>query len=441
MQILKFLSKFFICILCVSALCSPVFAETNIPLGDVGEYGNWLTEDNLQKINSDMSNDATKFQEKFSNNASHLESSNFVPIEVRIGLMFMKALSSIDYVLQISLVRFTIIFLFLMYAIWIAVEAYKMIRESSDYKKVLYDAFKKGIIIVVWVFILNYGPAKIFMLLMSPILDFATYISNFILDSVAQTSGVSFSDTCATIHQFVAENATTHVANNNAATLMIDANSAANIMCLPGRLSVYFYHATGAALKWFVWGFGIGHPTTAIIMGAICAVIFIKCIFKYAFMTLGVVADLFLTLLMLPFTALAEALPSTSEKSYAGQILNGFLSIFSTKKISDVFTVFINAAIYFVSLAIIIAICAGLLDYLIPNFGTNSGYALETAMITILCGCLVLYLANKADELAKKVGGSIDNSFGKQLQSDMKTLWSDTKNVTNKIYQDWLKKK
>ena len=62
-------------------------------------------------------------------------------------------------------------------------------------------------------------------------------------------------------------------------------------------------------------------------------------------------------------------------------------------------------------------------------------------MITILCGCLVLYLANKADELAKKIGGSIDNSFGKQLQGDVKTLWNDTKNVASKIYKDWLKKK
>lgn len=441
MQILKFLSKFFICILCVSALCSPVLAETNIPLGDVGEYGNWLTEDNLQKINSDMSNDATKFQEKFSNNASHLESSNFVPIEVRIGLMFMKALSSIDYVLQISLVRFTIIFLFLMYAIWIAVEAYKMMRESSDYKNVLYDVLKKGIMIIVWVFILNYGPAKIFMMIMSPILDFATYISNFILDSVAQTSGIKFSDTCGAIHNFVNANATTPVANNESATLLVDANSAANIMCLPGRLSVYFYHAAGAALKWFIWGFGIGHPTTAIVMGAICAVIFIKCIFKYAFMTLGVVADLFLTLLMLPFTALAECLPSTSEKSYIGQILNGFLSIFNTKKLSDVFYVFINAAIYFVSLSIIIVICAALLDYMMPNINNSSQYMLGSAMTTILCGCLVLYLANKVDDLAKKVGGSINNSFGKQIQNDVKTLWDDTKNVASKIYKDWLKKK
>ena len=436
MRVLKFISRFLICILCTLSLCMYAHAESNLPVGDVGDYGNWLTESNVQEINNNMLDDATKFQNGFQNN---VKSSGFVPIEVKIGLMFMKALSSIDYVLQISLVRFTIMFLFVMYALWVALEAYKMIRDSTDYKKVLYDLFEKGIIIVVWVMILNYGPAKIFTMVISPILAFATYISDFILKAVAQTYNVDIPDTCATIHNFVNESTATTTANGTA-ELLIAPDAAANIMCLPGRLSVYFYHATGAAFKWFLWGFG--HSATAIVMGAICVVIFIKCIFKYAFMTLGVVADLFLTLLMLPFTALAEALPpNTKESSYAGKILNGFLSIFNTKKLSAVISTFINAAIYFISLAIIIAICAALLENVVPINQDYSQYKLQSTMIIILCGCLVLYLAGRADELAKKVGGSIDNSFGEKLKQDTKTLWNGTKNVTNKIFQDWLKKK
>lgn len=414
----------------------PAYCESNVPSGNIGEYGSWLNQDNLEEISNNMATEATEFQQGFQNN---LQSSTFVPIEVRIGLMFMKALSSIDYVLQISLVRFTIIFLFIMYAFWIALEAYKMIRESSDYKTVLYDVFKKGFIIVIWVLILDYGPAKIFMLVISPILEFATYFSDFILNAVAETYDIKLPDTCAAIHQFVNANNATTIANKESVSLLIDADAAANIMCLPGRLSVYFYHATGAAFNWFKWGFG--HSATAIVIGAVCIVMFIGCIFKYAFMTLGVVADLFLTLLMLPFTALAEAMPSSSEKNYAGQIFNGFLSVFNTKKLSDVISVFINAAIYFVSLAIIIAICASLLSYIVPLTSGNSEYALQSAMVTLLCGCLVLYLAGRTDELAKKVGGSINNSFGQTLQNDAKTLWGNTKNVAGKIFGDWLKKK
>lgn len=437
MQILKFLSRFLICVLCVFCINSTSFAAGNIPHGDVGEYGNWLTNENVEKFVNNASGDMQKFQNNFQN---EIQSDKFVPIEAKIGLTFMRALSSIDYVLQISLVRFTIIFLFIMYAFWIALEAYKMSRDSDDYKKVLYDVFKKGFIIVVWVIILNYGPAKLFTMLISPILSLGTYLSNFILNAVAQMNNSNLPDTCAAIHDYVNANAETMIANNETVQLLIEPESAANIMCLPARISVFFYHATGAAWKWMINGFG--HGATQIVMGAICMVIFIKCIFKYAFMTLGIVADLFLTLLMLPFTALAESMPSTSEKNYVGQIFNGFLKIFNTKKLSAVISVFVNAAIYFVSLAIIIAICASLLGYVFHgDYRATQEYETGRAMMTILCGCLVLYLANKAEKLAEQMGGSINNSFGKQLQSDAKTLWGDTKKVVGKIYKDWKDKK
>ena len=179
MHFIKKLLRLFCCILCACVLCNASFAESNIPLGDVGEYGNWLTEYNLNKFNNTTSNDMEQFQSGFQ---TQIQSTSFVPIEAKIGFAFMHALSSIDYVLQISLVRFTILFLFVMYAFWIALEAYKMTHESTDYKKVLYDVFKKGIIIAAWVIILNYGPAKIFTMIISPILALGTEISDFILN-------------------------------------------------------------------------------------------------------------------------------------------------------------------------------------------------------------------------------------------------------------------
>jgi len=427
MQIRKIISKILICILCIFCLYNSSFAAGNMPYGDVGEYGNWLTPDNMEKFNQNISGDMTRFQNKFQANVN---STNFVPIETKLGLFFMRALSSIDSVLQNSLVRFAIVFLFIMYAFWVGLEAYKMIRESTDYKKVLYDIFEKGIKIAVWIIILRFGPAKIFTTIITPIIALSTYLSNFILDSVAQTYNIQIPDTCTAIHDYVNANASSE--------MLIGSDAAANIMCLPGRISVYFYQATVAALGWMLSGFG--HSTTAIVIGAVCVVIFVKCIFKYAFMTLGVVADLFLTLLMLPFTALAESTPSTSEKNYAGQIFSGLLKIFNTKKLSDVISVFINAAIYFVSLSIIIAICAILLTNVI-SASSNNTYMVGSAMTTILCGCLVLYIAGKADELAKKIGGSIDNSFGQQLQKDTKTLWNDTKNFAGKLVKAWAKSK
>lgn len=423
-KIINIFGKIFICILCIG--CFNAFADSNIPIGDIGEFGAWITKDNMEIVNKNMSDDMTSFQNKFDTN---LHSSDFVPLEVKIGLSFMKALSSIDYVLQISLVRFTIIFLFIMYAFWVGLEAYKMIRESNDYKTVIYDIFKKGITIAIWVMVLNYGPAKIFTILISPILSLGTYISDFILSSIAETYNVTFPDTCATISQYVNSNATDK--------LLVDSQTAANIMCLPARLSVYFYHAIGLSLNWIVGGFG--HSATAVAMGIVSLYIFIKCILKYAFMTLGIVADLFLTLLMLPFTALAESMPTTKENNYAAQIFTGFLNVFNTKKLSEVISTFINTAIYFVSLAIVIGVAAVLLSYVVKTDSTST-YVVGSAMVNILCGALVLHILGKADELAKSIGGSIDNSFGKKLENDTKTMWGNTKKFAGKLIKAWISK-
>jgi len=427
MRIIKFFSKLLICVLCALCLSNISFAAGNVPYGDVGEYGNWLTVDNMEKYNADLSGDVKSFQQTFQTN---LHSTNFVPVEVKLGLVFMKALSSIDYVLQISLVRFVIWFLFVMYAFWIGLEAYRMIRDSADYKAVLYDIFIKGFTIAIWVIVLEIGPAKLFTILITPILSLGVYLSDFILDAVAQTYNVIIPDTCATIHQYVDA--------NTSEQMLINADAAANIMCLPGRLSVYFYHATASAFEWMINGFG--HSATMVIVGLVCAIMFIGCIFKYAFMTLGVVADLFLTLLMLPFTALAESMPGSKESNYAGQIFSGLLGVFNTQKLSSVISKFINAAIYFVSLAIVIAICAALLTNIVSISKANT-YTVGSAMTMILCGALVFYLAGKTDDLVKNIGGEINNSFGKQLQNDTKTLWNNVKGVGTKVFNAWLKKK
>ena len=425
MRILKMLYRFLICVLCVSCLCSVSMAASNLPTGEVGEYGNWLTSDNISVFNENISKDFDKFEPKID-----LNPTTFVPIETKIGLMLMKTLSAIDRVLQISLVRFTIMFLLIMYAFWVGLEAYKLIRDSDDYKKALYNIFKQGITIAVWIIVLNYGPTKIFAMVVSPILALGTYLSDFILGAVAETYKVNIPDTCAAIHNYVN--------TDKSINLLVDANTAANIMCLPARASVFFYHATATGFQWIKEG--LGHSTTMVVMGIVSIVIFIKCIFKYAFMTLGVVASLFLTLLMLPFTALAESMPSSSEKNFAGQIFNGLLKIFNTKKLSAVIIKFVNFAIYFVSLSIIIAICGALLTNII-SLGADNKYMIGSAMTTILSGCLVLYLASQTDKLAKDIGGDIDNSFGKQLEGETKTLWTDTKKIVNSVFKNWLKNK
>lgn len=422
----KIIKYFFVSILCIFCICTTPRAAGNAPFGDIGEYGSWINEDNMEKYNEEISSDFDNFQKNFE---TEVKSPGFVPPEAKLGFLFMKALSAIESLLAESLVPFTIVFLFVMYALWIALEAYRMIRDSTDYKTVFYDVFKRGIIIAVWVGVLGYGLKEFFDLLVGPILSLGTHLSDFILNSIAQTRDIELPKTCEAIHHYV----NTH----NTGKLLVDSKTAADIMCLPGRFSVYFYKMSLMGFKWMLYGFG--HSITAIVTGAILIFICIKCIFKYAFMTLGVVANLFLTLLMLPFTAIAEAMPTTKESSYVGKIFSGLLKLFNTKKASDVLLVFINAAVYFVTLSIIIAICAMLVLYIMP-LDYEGGYSVSSAMIALLTGCLVLYLANHAEKFAEQLGGKIDNSFGKTLQGDTKTLWGGAKKVGGMIFKDWIKK-
>lgn len=427
MQIKRFFKYLIICILCIFCICGTASSAGNLPLGEVDEYGSWMNADNAEKYKNNISNDIEQFQGNFNQN---LTASNFVPLEVKLGLVFMKSLNAIDKIMEMSLVRFTIILLIITYGVWVGLEAYKLIRDSGDYKPVIYEIFKKGMIISLWLIVLDYGPAKLFSQLASPIIAIGRYLSDFILNSVAQTYHVELPDTCTVVHQYVE-------AHNNG-KLLIDTDAAANIMCLPARMSVFFYHATAQGFKWM--GYGILHSLTAFIVGAVSVFIFIKCIFKYAFMTLGVVADLFLTLLMLPFTAISEAMPELKEKNYVGQIFSGLLKIFNANKLSNVISTFINASIYFASLSIIISLSAILLSKII-SLNSDNSYTVSYGIESLLTGGLILYLISKVDDYTSKLGGKIDNAFGTKLTNDTKTFLGDAKNIVSMIYKDWLKKK
>ena len=153
-------------------------------------------------------------------------------------------------------------------------------------------------------------------------------------------------------------------------------------------------------------------------------------------MGLGVIADLFLGVMMLPFTAINETVGKTSFKGLAGDMFNGFLNIFSTESLQKQIDRLVNAAIYFVSLAIVIAFCAALLSSVVtldlnalPTID-NTGF-----WMTALVAGLTLHFANKAADIAKDLGGSIDKSMGDAAQKDVEGLYKSTKNQISSWYK------
>ena len=74
MQIRKIIYRLLICIMCIFCLHTVCFAAGNVPFGDIGEYGNWINENNVSQFNENLSGDVNSFQKQFQTN---LSSSNF----------------------------------------------------------------------------------------------------------------------------------------------------------------------------------------------------------------------------------------------------------------------------------------------------------------------------------------------------------------------------
>lgn len=403
----QFLSKIFVAIFLLTAAGVASAATANIPTGDIGDFGSWATPHNREMFVGEMSNDISQFQGEFQ---SQQLVGNYVPIEARVGLAFMNALSWFGGVLDNSLIRFVNIFLIVAFIFWMMFEAYNMMTKGSKTMPVVEGMIKKAALIVIWIIVLNQGPAQIFMWVMGPIIGVGTYLSDLILNAVSGAAGVQLPDTCAAIREYTAAN----ISQN----MIVDAAAAADMMCVPTRLSGFFYSAVAAGWKWML--FGIGHSAFTFVIGAVFVVVFLFNIWKFALIAFGVIADLFLTIFMLPFTAIAETIGKTSYKGIAGDIFNGFLGLFKTQSLSVQIQRFINSAIYFVSLSIVIGVCMGLMSGIFSmdmaaSVPTIDNYDFVTVLLT---GLLTAYLADKAQKIAKDLGGSIDYGMGTKIGGD-----------------------
>ncbi len=415
MRLCKFLSQILVCVLVLLTPHVVCAASSNIPMGDVSDVGAWNTGENLKIFTQNASNDIANFVPT-SQNPQLVK--DYVPIEAKLGMAFMNALSRIADVLDNTLVRFVIVFIIVAYLVWTMFETYQMIiAGKGEAMKLAETLAKKGFMVAVWVAVLYAGPARVFLWAMGPIVAIGTYLSDLILSAVANVAGVEIPDTCAAIHAYVADNISQ--------TMIIDAPGAANIMCVPTRLSGYFYTAMMAGWNWIKIGFGTSAFT--VLMGVVFVGLFAYNMWKFALIAFGVIANLFLSVMMLPFTAVAETTAKTSYKGIAGDIFNGFLGLFKTKSLSEQVKGFIGAAIYFTALSVVVAICSALLAGIMGSDFAARVPSLDDAnfMKTLLTGVLVGYLATHASEIAKNVGGGIEDGFGQKMVKDATSLGKD----------------
>ena len=424
----KFLSVIIVAFSLMGGITSGFCAETNVPtaseygMADVGDFGSWATENNRKRFISSLTYDVEQFR-----GPGNQLVQDYVPIEAKVGMAFINAFSHIGNILDSSLVRFTIIFIVIMYGFWLMFEAYTIIIGESKVKDKLTEIIKKAIAVGAWTAVLSIGVAETFMLIVSPIMYIGTLLSDMILNAVSSVVGLNLPDTCGAIHQYVA----THISDTN----IIDPVSASNIMCLPSRLSGFFRTAVSLGWQWILYG--IGRSMFVFGVGVVFIIAFICLMWKFAFIAFGVIADIFLAIIMLPFTAISETVANTSYKGIAGHFFNGFVKLFSAEKLKTQIERIINAALHFITMSIIISICIGLLAT-VYSFDTTSmvpSIDNPSFTITLLTTALAIWVAKNASAKATEIGGKISTDVSDMLQKDAKNMWKSTKTNTKKLIE------
>lgn len=418
---IRFIKKFLSILLVVVAttfLVAPSHAieGSNLSTGDIGDFGTWATDHNREELLSNIQNDLNEFESEY----EHEYVQTGVPLFARLGIVFVRALSYVSRILDNSLVRFVNIFLVIAFIFWVMLYAYQLIKDDKTKPMAtFYDITKKGAVLAIWLFLLGGGIQWFFEMIMGPIFGFASYVSNMILNATTDAGGYMLADNCTAIHTYAAS----HISNES----VITPDFAANVMCVPARLSGFYYGAIKFGWKLVLSGLGLS--TFTLLIGLILVFMFIYTAYKFVFVAFGVIADLFLIIITLPFTAIAETVNKTSYKGIAGDVYNAFLGLFKSQSLSSQIRKFVDAAIYFVSLSIIIAIAGALLASAVQlNSETHLITILNGDVVTLLLtGALVAYIAAHTEDFAKSIGGAIDYAIGSDLQKDLKTVYNDTK--------------
>lgn len=406
----KFVCKFLSCVFVLFGIlfCMPGMSNASnvmpISAPDVTDYGMWNTENNYEMFMSDVKQD----MDFVSNTVRAQSSDGYLPVESKVGLAFMNAFSYVADVLNDSFGRFVIIFISIMFGLWLMLEGYNIMIGKDVIQKKLPDILKYAVAVTVWSVVLSIGPVRVFGMIISPIMMISNMLSDIVLDSVSVFFNTPLSDVCGTISSYVSG----AISSNN----VLDAKTASDLLCVPSKLSGLCYTAISAGWEWM--SYGIGNSAFAFLCGMFFVGGFIYLGWKFAFMAFGVVAELFLGIIMLPFTAIAEATKKTSYKGIAGDIYNGFLSLFKAEDLKTQIERLINIAVHFFVLSVLIAICFVLLSGIIDTNTVSRIPQLNDSItyVEIMVAALAFWIAKNATKIATEIGGKINHKIGDDLE-------------------------
>jgi hypothetical protein len=367
----------------------------------------------------------------------------FVPMEAKIGHFLMQAMSRVTNAIYIGLLPFLGVLVAVLFAFWIMMESWQMIKGDNDYWDLALRIVKKTAFIAAWLWILNHDPAGLFMWIMAPVITIARNLSDLILSSTTDVValGAGLPDTCAAIENFVAE---------RGGALVITADAATELLCMPTRAAGFFYSAVVAGLGWM--RDGLGHSAAEFLLGLVFVGVFIYNLFHFALAALGAIMDLFFVIMFLPFTAVYECFGDKDEKDgkdkndkskkamkYEGvfrPMWEEFVGLVKGAKLSLQIKKFVDAMIYFIVLSVMAAISMALLAGANPQDGAD-------AINVLIVGCLVTYLMTQVGAVSEKITGVKESDIIGDVGKD---IWETSKKIAKgaagwiKVYADIIAK-
>jgi len=409
---------------------SSAFAQTNVPgfVGTIGEYGFWNTIENRAPIVDGMQGDIQAFDAGFSRSVVTVDGQlapTFVPPEAYIGRAVIMAFNRIAIIINNSLGGFISVLLITLFAFWILLKSWELMRTGGDAKAFGREVAIKGMWIAIWFAILANNPVGLFMMLMSPIISAGALASDIILDTVAVSVGTSIPDTCAAIKGYM-------MARPIEGAIISPAQTA-DLLCVPTRMAGFLYTAVAAGLTW-MWA-GVGNSALTFFAGLAFVVIFIRNVYLFLIEAVGVIADLFLALMFLPFTAISECFAKKPDAKDEG-IISAFFEMLSNMlgggkfKLENQFRTFINASIYYIVLSVVAGLGLALLSSVahVDFASITPGIQSNDFMIVLIVGALVSYLATKAGDITRDIGGKIDEyKIGEELGKNMGAMGRATR--------------
>ena len=190
---------------------STTVTEPELGMPDIGDNGTWATENNKNLILNNIRQDVEKFSGTKPNQSTepYKCDNTYVPLEAKVGLAFMNAFSHVAKILDNSLVRFTILFIVIMYGLWILFEAYTLIIGQNTVKEKVFEMAKVGAKVAIWVVVLSVGPAKMFLWVTSIIMEIGTMFANVVLEATTEIAGLNsetLCNTCDAIKEYAVKN-------------------------------------------------------------------------------------------------------------------------------------------------------------------------------------------------------------------------------------------